>query len=340
MPSENRPSFQKMTKQLEGQILCGKYRVGDRLPPLRVLSREFGLTEYATHQGLKELQRLGLVAIRRGSGVYVANRSGLKNDGWNVCVFVGTDQIGTGYLYCALEGVEDVAMKSDCSLTLRKRDYYQFFGSQPPLEAVIGEADGVLLLGEYDYLPLTLPPGIPAVGIEMGSFCSGAVSPVTLDPLAAADLAVDFFRRRRKEYVEVHYFKGGPVFQCRAECFCQKWQRYGRFSMRPYELEKVRPGLPVPDPATGMLFCSGTRCEAYLRAYYQQYGVNLTQTNAVLSMDGKSTLMPNYLPVSNISIDWRAAGQIAFAELIRRLKTPNTEPQRIYLMPHLQEIKN
>ena len=339
MASERRPHVRLMTEQLEEEIVCGRYRAGDRLPPLRALSREFGLTEYAVHRGLQELQRKGLVVIRRGSGVYVVPRGGAKKGGWNICLFVGTERIGVGYLSCALEGVEDMAMKSNCSLTLRKRDYYQYYAPEPPLESVIGSADGVLLLGEYDYLPVALPPGIPAVGVEMGSFCGGAVSPVTLDPLAAAEQAAGYFRNRRKEYVEVHYLKGGPVFQWRAECFCQLWQRYGRFSMRPYEIGAIQQPIPSPDPAVGMLFCSGTRCEEYLREYRQQYGSDLTRKVAVLSMDGKSTLMPDYLPVSNLAIDWRAAGRAAFAELIRRLENPGAEPRRIYLMPHLRELK-
>ncbi|MBQ4106020.1 MAG: GntR family transcriptional regulator [Lentisphaeria bacterium] len=340
MKTKKKPHFHIMTEQLAEQIVGGKYHVGDRLPSLRALSQEYGLSEYATHQGLKELQRQGLVVIRHGAGVYVANHLDAQKGSWNICIFVGTEQIGTGYLYCALEGIEEMAMKNDCSITLRKRDYYQYYAPQLPLELVLGNADGVLLLGEYDYLPVTLPPDIPAVGLEMGSFCGGAVSPVTLDPLAAAELAVEYFRSQHKEYVEVHYLKGGPVFQWRAECFCQLWQRYGRFALRPHVLGKFNQAIPEPNPAKGVLFCSGTRCEEYLRAYRLQYGTDLTQKIAVLSMDGKSNLLPDYLPVSNIGIDWHEAGKAAFCELIRRLETPGAEPRRIYLMPHLRTLEN
>lgn len=341
MFSKSRPGYSTLTERLEAQIASGVYRGGDRLPPLRVLSEEFELTEYAVHQGLKRLQEKGLIVLRHGSGAYVADYrdEAVGCNGWNITVFVGAEPIGMGYLACAMMGIQESAMRHGCSLTMRKRDYYQYYAPQPPLETVLGDADGVIFLGEYDYLPLTFPNRIPAVGIEMSSTCGGAVSPVSLDPIASAELAVDYFRRKKKKYVEIHYLEGGPVFEWRAECFRHLWQRHGTFAMRPYPLNAAHTIVPATDLNTGMLFCSGSWCEDYLRAFRRLNGADMTRKFAVLSIDGKSALMPGFLPVSNISIDWRAAGEVAFAELLRRLQHPSTEARRIYLVPRLRELE-
>ncbi len=341
MYSKTRPSYSKLTERLEAQIASGVYRAGDRLPPLRALSEEFELTGYAVHQGLKRLQDKGLVTLRHGSGAYVARRrdEAPGRDGWKIAVFVGTERVGAGYLSCAMLGVQEMAMKNGCSLTMRKRDYYQYYAPQPPLESVLEDADGVIFLGEYDYLSLSLPTRVPGVGIEMGITCGGSVSPISLDPITAAELAVDYFRRKRKECIEVHYLDGGPVFQWRAECFRRLWQNYGRVVMRPYPLNAAHTIVPLEDPRTGILFCSGSWCEDYLRAFRRVNGFDMTRDFAVLSIDGKSTLMPGFLPVSTITIDWRAAGEAAFSELLRRLKHPSAEARRIYLVPRLQELE-
>lgn len=80
-------SFEKLTapslkelfvSRIAGLILSGELRIGEKIPPERVLAEKMGIGKTVVHSGLQELQRLGLVAIKPQSGVYVAD---YLNDG-------------------------------------------------------------------------------------------------------------------------------------------------------------------------------------------------------------------------------------------------------------------
>ncbi|MGE4565085.1 MAG: GntR family transcriptional regulator [Victivallaceae bacterium] len=338
MIKHSRPGYLKMTERLETLIASGSYRAGDKLPGLRALSEEFDLTTYAVHEGLKSLHRKGVLILRHGSGAYVAGqrdgRSGI--DTWQVTVFVSTERHGAGYLSYSLLGFQEEAMRNNCSVTFRKRDYYEFYAPEPPLYLDTGSNDGVAFLGEYDYRLRELPLTTPAVGIEMDHTFGGIVSPISLDPMSTALLAAEYFRRHGKKKVEVHYFAGAPVFRRRAECFRMVWSEYGEVGMKQYPLAPD-PYMPV-DPEVGLLFCGGSYCETCAEHYRRVTDRMMPKDFTVLSIDGKSLLMPGYTQVSTISIDWRAAGETAFLELLRRMQNPSAEPRRIYIVPKLNEI--
>jgi GntR family transcriptional regulator, transcriptional repressor for pyruvate dehydrogenase complex len=52
-------------------LLSGKYAVGDRLPPERLLASELGVGRSAVREALKSLSLLGLIDVRQGSGSYI-----------------------------------------------------------------------------------------------------------------------------------------------------------------------------------------------------------------------------------------------------------------------------
>ncbi|MGE4564610.1 MAG: GntR family transcriptional regulator [Victivallaceae bacterium] len=338
MNKRTRPAYSQMTERLETLIASGAYRGGDKLPPLRELSEEFQLTGYAVYEGLKHLSRKGVITLRHGSGAYVVEKrqNGTASDGWKIGVFVSTERVGAGYLSYSLFGLQEAAMRKDCVLTLRKRDYYQFRAPEPPLESLTHGFDGIVFLGEYDYKLLPTPLTVPAVGVEMDHTYDGIVSPLSLDPVTSAEIAVDFFRRRGKKKVKVFYFADAPLFPRRAECFRLAWEEFGRCELKPYGL--VDELELSSDPSVGLLFCGGSFCERFLSSYRASTGKVLTDKVAVLSIDGKSLLMPGYQPVSTIAIDWRVAGEAAFDELLRRMEHPSAEARRVYLIPKLHEL--
>ena len=68
------PSLKELfVQRIAGLILSGKLRIGEKLPPERVLAEQMGIGKTIVHSGLQELQRLGLVTIKPQSGVYVAD---------------------------------------------------------------------------------------------------------------------------------------------------------------------------------------------------------------------------------------------------------------------------
>ncbi|HEY1833570.1 MAG TPA: GntR family transcriptional regulator [Solirubrobacteraceae bacterium] len=64
--------------RLREEILTGRYRPGERLPPQRALAAEFGVNMASIREALKRLEQLRLVAVRHGDGTLVLDwrRSG------------------------------------------------------------------------------------------------------------------------------------------------------------------------------------------------------------------------------------------------------------------------
>ncbi len=337
-----RPAFSRMVERMEALIAGGAFRAGDKLPSLRELSEEYELSNYAVYEGLKSLRDKGLIELRHGSGAYVADLrdSGSTEGEWHITVFVGDRRVAPegGYLSHALLGIQEAALRHNCVLTIRMRDYYEYYHPEPPFETQIRNADGLIFLGEYDFGGGDIPRSLPAAGMEMNSTFGGVLSPVTLDPVSAAELAVDYFRRRKQRKVRVVYLEDGPVFRMRAECFRSFWREHGECELFGHQVaQSIDLSLPK-ERKTGLLFCSGAWCERCMEHYEQLFHTPMTSDYTVLSIDGKSLLVPDYRPVSTIFIDWRTAGHAALEELLRRLRNPSAEARRILLVPKLKEL--
>jgi GntR family transcriptional repressor for pyruvate dehydrogenase complex len=62
-----------VVRQIEGLVLRGILRPGDRLPSERELSERLGVSRPSLREALAELQRDGLLTARAGAGIYVAD---------------------------------------------------------------------------------------------------------------------------------------------------------------------------------------------------------------------------------------------------------------------------
>jgi GntR family transcriptional regulator, sialic acid-inducible nan operon repressor len=69
---DRRKLFEQVAAHLEREILAGKLRPGDRLPPERDLQTRFGVGRPAIREALITLQRSGLVEIGNGAPARVA----------------------------------------------------------------------------------------------------------------------------------------------------------------------------------------------------------------------------------------------------------------------------
>ena len=61
-----------VVRQIEGLILRGILRPGERLPSERELAERLGVSRPSLRDAVAELQDQGLLATRAGSGIYVA----------------------------------------------------------------------------------------------------------------------------------------------------------------------------------------------------------------------------------------------------------------------------
>lgn len=64
--AEERSHADGLAEALRADILRGRYRPGDRLPSERELAARFGLNRLSAREALQQLERLGLVEIKKG----------------------------------------------------------------------------------------------------------------------------------------------------------------------------------------------------------------------------------------------------------------------------------
>ncbi len=70
----DQPKYRLIFESLKESILSGEYRHGTRLPSETELVRRFSVSRMTIVKAVKELQQLGLVTRRVGSGTYAASR--------------------------------------------------------------------------------------------------------------------------------------------------------------------------------------------------------------------------------------------------------------------------
>lgn len=71
-------AFEEIAAQIRSELAAGRLRVGNRLPPERVLSEQFGVSRNTLREALRSLEHAGLIQLRTGSsgGAFVSERSG------------------------------------------------------------------------------------------------------------------------------------------------------------------------------------------------------------------------------------------------------------------------
>src|SRR5687768_1816293 len=65
------PKHRQVYRALQGEILSGRWKSGDRLPSEAELVGRFGASRITVGRAVRDLQRAGLVERRAGSGTYV-----------------------------------------------------------------------------------------------------------------------------------------------------------------------------------------------------------------------------------------------------------------------------
>ena len=75
-PDDRSPVPQIVAGHLQAMILRGELKPGDQLPSQRELSEQFGVSRPSLREAVSVLVTMGLVTVKVGSGVYVANAAG------------------------------------------------------------------------------------------------------------------------------------------------------------------------------------------------------------------------------------------------------------------------
>lgn len=72
--TEPRRLYEQISQKISQAIAKGEYQIGQRLPSERELAQVFGVSRPTVREAIIALELDGLVEVRLGSGVYVANR--------------------------------------------------------------------------------------------------------------------------------------------------------------------------------------------------------------------------------------------------------------------------
>lgn len=328
--------YNEMVSYLEAMIVSGAFAPGDKLPVQRELCSRFALTQGTVGRGLAVLERRGLIRQRRGAGAFVCRPQESRGTARKFKIGILIEEFSGGRTYCGhiLRGVQTLAAERKCELSLNFTAYTDF--NADALTEYAEPLDGILLIGVYDTTAPLLPKTRPCVGINMHRSYAFA-SNIDLDPIAAAEQAARYFRESGVSRVVCYTVSpNGQVpgqeinntFKFRAHMFQAVWP--GECMLCDCTGNGNEDPAARLSPGTGFLFASGSHCEQISRAYERKHGRRLSDDAPVLSIDGKSLLVPEYRPVDTIATDYFAMGQVALDECLRRIAVPGAGPRRIY----------
>ncbi len=323
--SNNQPTYTKLTDYLESMIADGAFKPGDKLPTLRQLAEEFGLKPDTARRGIWVLRDRGLLECHQGAGIYVSGQRRRSGGGEKIGIVITLGVLFSTYVAYALKGIQEAADQLGVTLLIHPQKQ-----SNPQLQArissVAADCDGLMLIGNYDARGEDLIIPVPGVAMEMHLNYGGALSTVSLDPIRSAELAAEFFRARGIRRVAV-WDGASPLHNFRAEQFRLAWRKFG--TAKYFKVEEC--GLEIQDdPEVGLFFTGGTVANRMAELYRRRTGRALIDDFAVLALDGKSFLLPNYEPMHAVMPEWTEAGALALHELLRKIRTPGASSLRIY----------
>lgn len=326
--------YRPMVEHLEALIASGSCPPGSRVPTLKELCAMFELSTGSAVRGINELVERGLLEVRHGAGTFVRERRDdlpAGGEELRIALFIVANNPNQHYCAHALRGVQDLAQKHHAVLQTRYISHEEM--NESILRRAAADSDALLFLGDYDLFIDRLPERIPAVGFEFQNSFNRLCSTVTLDPVDAALSAVDFFQKKGCRKVCLVSHPEVPFQKLRGELFALRWRESGgeliELASHPYRLSEL--GDVFTDHEAGYLFVSGTTCDNLMRAHREKNGREIAREETLLSIDGKSRLIPYFLPVNNIGIDYYEAGCAAFGECLRRIEHPGSSARRIYL---------
>ena len=73
-PSSHEPIYLQIVAEVRKAIAAGVYKPGEMLPSLRVLAIDLRVNPNTVQRAYDQLERDGVVAVKRGVGLFVADR--------------------------------------------------------------------------------------------------------------------------------------------------------------------------------------------------------------------------------------------------------------------------
>ncbi len=329
----------ELVDYLELCLKSGEYLPGSRLPSIRRLARQFQLSYNSAMRGVNYLCRQGLLVKSPQRGIFAApGESGSPDDPRRRTIGVvlptGVDDTDPGIFGTILTTMRKQARHYGVAL--------QVFSCprQPDVAALLREVTavcgGIIFLIEIDSFVRHLQLEIPGVCILSENEGCDELSGIGIDPFAAAQKAIRYFRERGVARIQI-CSAGRPVYINRAKVFRYLWEEQFPGSATLFTVTEPERQPIDFSRDTGYFFTSDHCAYCYARLYAEKFHAPLADNHTVLAVDGKSLLMADWPSFPTIAVDWKMIGHMALEECLSRMRIPRRQPRRIYLFGRLVE---
>lgn len=220
-PIQSGRLYEQIVAQIEGRILSGELRPGDKLPAERELAEQFGVSRTAIREAMKALTQSGLVEIQPGRGTFVTDSTSMVvRHSIDMLVRVGNDT-GVKDLVEVREILEP-EIAALAAVRARSEDIEAMEKAVKAMDQAMDDPE-TYIEADLDF----------HLALAQGS--SNALIPILIDSL------VDLLREHRKRAASVKggLERGQPFHKIILEAIKSKDANAARDSMRAH-LEQVR----------------------------------------------------------------------------------------------------
>lgn len=90
----NKPLPELISERLEGLIVSGEFKPGDKLPSEYMLAQRLGVGRSTVREAIKSLVSQNILEIRRGNGTFVCEQTGIVDDPLGLRFLSNKKQLG------------------------------------------------------------------------------------------------------------------------------------------------------------------------------------------------------------------------------------------------------
>ncbi len=91
------PLSKQLADELCRQISTGRFRPGDRLPPIQEMAADYAVSVSSLREALRSLEIVGVLSVKHGKGVYVSDRVQLNDECVSTMLAINSLKLKTVY---------------------------------------------------------------------------------------------------------------------------------------------------------------------------------------------------------------------------------------------------
>lgn len=139
--------YEQVAEEIVRMIETGQLSPGDRLPPLRELAKQFGVSRATVREAFSALQGMGLIALRHGEGTFVQqiDLQTMVQEPMNAALLLGRNEL------LQLHEIREMLETGACRLAVRRALPEDLLAVEEALNSLLREEESELL-PQLDFL--------------------------------------------------------------------------------------------------------------------------------------------------------------------------------------------